>query len=140
MLDLLTHIPKPLRRNVLSTETVLGLTRQIPWKDWVGRPLAYIVSFAGVSVLLQQFLLSHQSPFSRWLGEHVEIRQNKQSSVIGKSLPYQGQVLYVKDTGNESADASIGKALRVLSNFGLIKASVIHQDKQKAETIEERIP
>jgi hypothetical protein len=73
------------------------------------------------------------------LNEHVQVHSSSHHQIIGNNLPQNGQILYVKDTGNESADASIGKALRVLSNFGLIKASVVHHNDKKPEKLEKLI-
>jgi hypothetical protein len=139
LLDIVSHIPEPLRGSPFKRDKLKGLTLHRPWKDWFGKPFVYAGIFAGLAVLVQQFLLSSKSPFSRWLNEHVQVHNSSQHQLIGKNLPQNGQILYVKDTGNENADASIGKALRVLSNFGLIKASVVHNDKKKPEKLEKLI-
>jgi hypothetical protein len=139
LLDLTSHIPEPLRSPSLKWNEQKGLSYQRPWKEWLGKPLGYAAAFAGMAVLVQQFLLSPKSPFSRWLNEHVQVHSSSHHQIIGNNLPQNGQILYVKDTGNESADASIGKALRVLSNFGLIKASVVHHNDKKPEKLEKLI-
>ena len=130
LLNLVEHIPPPLRGSSFRQDVSQGFRRLIPWKDWLGKPFAYVAVFSGLAVLTQQFILSHQSPFSRWLNEHVQLRRNEEAPFIQSQLDHPKKMLYVKDTGNESADASIGKALRILSNFGLIKASVVHKEKK----------
>ncbi|MCE2930745.1 MAG: hypothetical protein LW809_05095 [Vampirovibrionales bacterium] len=139
LLDIASHIPTPLRSTPFHADLRKGLQRHVPWKEWLGKPFSYGMAFAGLAVLTQQFLLSPKSPFSQWLSEHVEVHHRSAHHLMGTSLPENEKILYVKDTGNDSADASIGKALRVLSNFGLIKTSVVHQSKKKHEKIEKLI-
>ena len=130
LLNLVEHIPPPLRGSSFRQDVSQGFRRLMPWKDWLGKPFAYTAIFAGLAVLTQQFILSHQSPFSRWLNEHVQLRRNEEAPFIQSHPEHPKKILYVKDTGNESADASIGKALRILSNFGLIKTSLVHKEKK----------
>lgn len=152
LLDLEAHIPQAFKRSVSLDRLSLPVVQvSRPWKQWLVIPLLYAGMGSVGALLIQRFLWSGHSPFARWLNQHVEIHNESyhhallhpdktQDNIVNPHSS--SHIIYVKDTGNEQADVSIGKALRMLSNFGIIKASVVqhHDSKPPAVEIPPRVP